>query len=67
MADNATLAATAIPSLRPSLGPQDLDLLARMSEPIGETFLEVISNPVAVVAMGLSAIIMGQVLKDSLA
>ncbi|MDP6626737.1 MAG: hypothetical protein QGG50_02460, partial [Methanopyri archaeon] len=65
MADNATLAATAIPSLTPSLDPQDLDLLASMSEPIGETFLEVISNPVAVVAAGLSVIIMGQVLKNT--
>ena len=65
MADNATLVATAIPSLGPSLSPPDLDLLARMSKPVGDTFLEVISNPVAVVVAGLSVIIMGQVLKNT--
>lgn len=64
MVDHATLAATAIPPLGLSIGPQDLDLLARISEPIGETFLEVISNPVAVVAVGLSLVIVNQVLKN---
>ena len=65
MVDNATLAVSEIPPLGPSLGPQVLDYLARISEPIGETFLEVISNPVAVVVTGLSGIIMGQVLKNT--